>query len=854
MSSTAGTKKELIDFLWEWAETNGGWSKLLVNNIIASEKPLLPTERQLVFDYFLQSIQLNKGLPELEINKPKYSPPTKKIQLQSLSEVKGVNKLADAQIINFAKNVTVVYGENGSGKTGYCRILKSLGFSYDTKNAIFSNINEAKVSQSAQIKYSVSGVDETLLWNGNNTNNDLSSISVFNNNCVQISLGDGRGLIVSPIGFHLFNLVVDELNELNNLMTKSISERPTKLAWDVNLTPNTPQSIFISTLNDKSVEQTLSDISDFTEKHSADLASTEVELKNLNKALIESEIKTYSAQITELQLNIEKIESTKLILNTTVWAQIQLLNKNLKDLESRTQKGIKEIAETKGIEFYNTNEFQNFIKSAEQYIQLLNKPNYPDDTKEICVYCRQELDGDDTKELLKNYRQLLNDNTQDEIIKLKQDKVLLVEKIKALSTVIFHQDTFGLEDGKHALQPPSIISYNNDLNRIKDIIVKDKIVDGLKFDLNYDVTFEYLKKALNGLIEKREKKLVIFNNIDIQEVKLKVKIAELKDRQTLNSNIDEIKKVMIYLKVISRLEKNRNKFSTNSISRKTTEARDQLVKQNFINIFNNEIKLLRKGAIKIELDFGTSKGSSKVQQKINTYYSLFDILSEGEQKAIALAEYLTELQLDTSQSPVIFDDPVNSLDHHIIDDVSRRLINLSIDRQIIICTHSILLFNSLLHFSGQTTFKNLDYKFYNSKTQFGRTGYITEAEEEINGVNPLIKQINTLINNTPKDRDEGDIASDGYGYLRSAIEVCVEKEIFLGTVKRYQKNIVLGAFVKVNGDLINTHKDKLNELFERCSGYIKGHSNPTEIHNDPTLAELKNDFEDFKKIRAFFAN
>ncbi|MFD2147926.1 AAA family ATPase [Mucilaginibacter antarcticus] len=132
-------------------------------------------------------------MPTLAIHKPKYSPPTKKIELKSLSEVKGVNKLADSQIINFGKNITVIYGENGSGKTGYCRILKSLGFSYDTKNSIFSNINEAEIPQSAQIKYSANGLDETLIWDGYNTNKDLSSISVFNNNCVQISLGDGRG-------------------------------------------------------------------------------------------------------------------------------------------------------------------------------------------------------------------------------------------------------------------------------------------------------------------------------------------------------------------------------------------------------------------------------------------------------------------------------------------------------------------------------------------------------------------------------------------------------------------------------------------------------------------------------------
>jgi hypothetical protein len=162
------------------------------------------------------------------------------------------------------------------------------------------------------------------------------------------------------------------------------------------------------------------------------------------------------------------------------------------------------------------------------------------------------------------------------------------------------------------------------------------------------------------------------------------------------------------------------------------------------------------------------------------------------------------------------------------------------------------LFNSLLYFSKQQTFKAISTKFYNSKNEFGETGIISEAEEEINKVNNYIAKINIITNNTPKDRPEAEIAEDGYGYLRSAIELCVEHEIFQGTVKRYQKNIALTSFVKVDGNKLNTHKDKLNEIFERCCGYIKGHSNPTEIHNDSTIAELKIDFEEFKQIRDEF--
>jgi len=38
--------------------------------------------------------------------------------------------------------------------------------------------------------------------------------------------------------------------------------------------------------------------------------------------------------------------------------------------------------------------------------------------------------------------------------------------------------------------------------------------------------------------------------------------------------------------------------------------------------------------------------------------ALNEILSEGEQKGIALAEFLTELQFDKGKSPAVFDDPV----------------------------------------------------------------------------------------------------------------------------------------------------------------------------------------------------
>jgi energy-coupling factor transporter ATP-binding protein EcfA2 len=293
-------------------------------------------------------------------------------------------------------------------------------------------------------------------------------------------------------------------------------------------------------------------------------------------------------------------------------------------------------------------------------------------------------------------------------------------------------------------------------------------------------------------------------------------------------------------------------FNTTAISRKTTEARDQLVRANFEELFLSELGKFRRHNIEIDLNFSTERGRSKISQRINSYL-LSDVLSEGEQKAIVLAEFLAEIQLDSSIAPVVFDDPVNSLDHHIIDDVAKRLLVLSKERQVVVFTHSILLFNSIVYYVSQPDYNRIDYKLYSSSNNYGKTGYIDEAEEEIGSIRKYLSRINMILCNTSHDvRKEADVAADGYGDLRSAIELFIEYEVLKGTVKRYQKNVALTSFVKIDGIKIDETKSRINAIFARCCGYISGHSNPTIVQNSPTIQELRKDVDDFKAIRREF--
>lgn len=800
------------------------------------------------------SIGLEKGSSKLTFSKPSFTPTDQHIELCSLSDVTGVNKLAKNQTIVFSPNITVIYGENGTGKTGYGRILKALGFSYDQNNTIHSNIfAKSQQPKSATINYNVNENTDTFKWDGKNKNEYLKNISVFNSDCVQISLDETRQLIVSPIGFHLFNLMSAELRELDSLLQEKKSEYPTQLNWIENLHEGTLQHQFINGLSKDSAEKRLNELSNFTSVDEEDLKKKEIELSKLNKSLLQNEIRSLRAQSDELSTLVNKIESAKNTLNAESWKKLIELNKLIAKLEKSSQKEIKEIAEDKGIEYFETEEFKNFLSSAEAYIKIFEKPEYPEDS-DVCVYCRQPLDQP-AKELLASYRALLNDKTEEDIVNAKKEKQELISKVnnKVEVPLQLNYESFGLDDKEKPLQPQKLQDYNQQLANLKRIFVDDTVAEDSDFQFKYANYIQFFTEKNSDIDKTLNEKNELLENLDKKEKELKAKFAELKDRKLLANKKEEVKKAISNHKILSVLNSHSNAFNTSSISRKTSQAREELVSQNFNQIFKDELKSLRKSNLPIELSFGTDRGRSKLSHRIGNK-QLLEILSEGEQKAIALSEFLTELQLDNVKAPVIFDDPVNSLDHKIIDSVAKRLMKLSKERQVVIFTHSVLLFNNLLYLSGQSNFKSLACKFYNVKSEYGEVGVITEAEEEKNKVKERIKKINHLLNNRPKDRSEVDVANEGYGHLRSAIELCVEHEIFKGTVKRYQKNISLTNFIKVDTEKINKHKEKLNEIFERCCGFIGAHSNPEIMQNDPTIDDLKTDFNEFKKIRSEFVS
>jgi hypothetical protein len=80
----------------------------------------------------------------------------KRVGLKNVCNVKGVNALAADQTLGFAPDgLTIIYGNNGSGKSGYARIIKAMVSARHSSLVLPDVYQDGAPDPSAELDYSV---------------------------------------------------------------------------------------------------------------------------------------------------------------------------------------------------------------------------------------------------------------------------------------------------------------------------------------------------------------------------------------------------------------------------------------------------------------------------------------------------------------------------------------------------------------------------------------------------------------------------------------------------------------------------------------------------------------------------
>lgn len=155
--------------LADWANENDEWIRFVVRQVLDSGRGLSPEDAEEAYQLFRQEKAFDERtlpvVPPLttvasldEADEP--------LIIEKLSDVTGVNALASGAVIEPHEGLTVLFGENGTGKTGYSRIFKALAASR-TAGVILGNIAaESSEPQTANVVYKLGTSIKTLAWTG----------------------------------------------------------------------------------------------------------------------------------------------------------------------------------------------------------------------------------------------------------------------------------------------------------------------------------------------------------------------------------------------------------------------------------------------------------------------------------------------------------------------------------------------------------------------------------------------------------------------------------------------------------------------------------------------------------------
>ena len=128
MNKPVVAQKTVLEAILDWSVDRPAWQRDALRRIIAKGRLTVND-----FDELVELCKIGRGgqaaeLKALPLEKghlPANPGQGEAVTLISVADVDGANNLAPAQTLAFEpKGITVIYGDNGAGKSGYARILK----------------------------------------------------------------------------------------------------------------------------------------------------------------------------------------------------------------------------------------------------------------------------------------------------------------------------------------------------------------------------------------------------------------------------------------------------------------------------------------------------------------------------------------------------------------------------------------------------------------------------------------------------------------------------------------------------------------------------------------------------------
>ena len=393
----------------------------------------------------------------------------------------------------------------------------------------------------------------------------------------------------------------------------------------------------------------------------------------------------------QLEKIIKLLKNSYEILNDESCKNLQLLKKIAEDKRQIATEAIQQNNELSKLDGVGSKTWRALWEAARQYsiTEAYKSEDFPKTDGAKCVLCHQDLDEEAQKRLL-NFEKFVKSTLEKDALTAEKALKDAIEMLPAKPTAESIEESLQLagldiDEWKTKIEEEwNTIAAKSD--KIKNVTSTEEI-KGLSIStvISELENISMEKETIAKQFEKDAK--------EFDRKKAKNDLLELEAKEWASSQKDAILSEFERVKKIKQYDNWKTFVSTRGISTKASEISKMIITNEYIRRFNYELEMLGAKKIKVKLEKtrvreGVVNHKVKLQDSV-TSVPIVDVLSEGEQRIIALAAFLADVTGKVESTPFIFDDPISSLDQDFEEKTIERLVQLAENRQVIVFTHRL---------------------------------------------------------------------------------------------------------------------------------------------------------------------
>jgi len=432
-----------IDDVITWANYLPAWQGDAVRRLLATgEQPLSTHEYSEILALAKADLKL---APPPENLKP--VPPvagafsgsparTVAVKLLSIDDVRNVNIIKSGQTQPFAESgVTVVYGNNGSGKSGYSRILKLACQARDKDEDILPDVfaTAPTGTPTARLKIKQDNEPKDIVWTqGTPADAILTNIAVFDGRCARVITDNRNEINYLPYGGDVFQKTAEIILKVKADVEAEITDLTP--VQDSAVQAGTPSATFLESLSETTNDEVFQASTLWTPQDDLELAAQEELARSSDSSKATREV----ALLDKIKGRVNDLASAAAGFVTACRDLTnEAIQKVLAEVNAAQLAHAAAVAERQTPEplfgVASTNQWEILYKAAKQYSEEIAYPgeSFPKTDDAVCVLCQQPLD-DEAVARFGRFKKFMEDATNTVLAAKRNALTLLREKVEVV--------------------------------------------------------------------------------------------------------------------------------------------------------------------------------------------------------------------------------------------------------------------------------------------------------------------------------------------------------------------------------------------------------------------------------------